>query len=62
LKQGDSIKPLYSRPVARTMPSDQNMSRMKPGSAATSACTVGDPRFTVGWTMTRVAVNSSPGR
>src|SRR5262245_42471356 len=44
LKHGESSRPLYSRPVARTIPSDQNTSRTKPASAASSAFMAGESR------------------
>ena len=61
-KQGESMRPLYSRPETRTWPSAQNDPRTKSGSAVTSARMAGDRPFTFGWARKRVAARSSPGR
>src|ERR1700730_9885015 len=62
LKHGDSIRPLYSRPETRIMPSDQNESLMNCGSLAINSVMASESAARVGCTTNRVAVNSSPGR
>ena len=53
---------MYSRPLTRTIPSDQKESRTKPLSSASSACMVGAWRLAVGWATNRVSRSSAPGR
>ena len=42
LKHGESIRPLYSRPDTRIMPSGQKESRTSPGSRASTSFAIGD--------------------
>src|SRR5262245_34822643 len=60
-KHGESIRPLYSRPETRTIPSGQNESLMNCGSLAIMALIAGEGVAFAGWTTMRLAVNSSPG-
>src|SRR5258706_13940364 len=62
LKHGDSMRPLYSRPDTRIMPSGQNESLMNCGSLAISCVIAAELAACVGCTTIRVAVKSSPGR
>ena len=62
VKQGESMRPLYSRPETRTSPSAQNDPRTKSGSEAIRFCIAGDRPLTRGWATKRVSRSSSPGR
>src|SRR5687768_13631996 len=60
--QGDSINPLYSRPLTRTMPSGQKKSRMIPGLEARYAARAGLVFVEDARMIGVVSSKSSPGR